>query len=456
MAQIVLFEDHLLEDMTPICLTRPAFDVTCACYTLHDIARQVADRIGAERAGAGARASSAARGSHDAVPGVHAADPAAHSAAAGNGAPHAGAVAWVVRDYLKKVTAQRHPPVALSTGPRLFLNASTVPDIRYAARLVELLEEGKPFVATAGKRVSAAFIPGGASTPEPLTAENVTPWLLELKLPLLEEEIFRTLDGQYEVIKYLDPLFQENIRHRIQAGTYREMKPGVFCAQNVTLADTAVFRTKDGPVVLERDVEAMDFTYFVGPLHVGQRSRVIERASLKEHVCIGETCKIGGEVEASVIESFTNKQHHGFLGHSWVGSWVNLGAGTSNSDLKNTYGEVRLEYPHRRVDTGMQFLGCVIGDFAKSAINTSIFTGKVIGVSSMLYGFIGSNVPSFCNYARSFGQITECPVDQAILIQKRMFARRGIQQTADDAALLREVFEITRSERLISDEPPSL
>ena len=137
-----------------------------------------------------------------------------------------------------------------------------------------------------------------------------------------------------------------------------------------------------------------------------------------------------------MIESFTNKQHHGFLGHSYVGSWVNLGAGTSNSDLKNTYGEVRLEFHHAKVDTGMQFLGAVIGDYAKSAINTSIFTGKIIGVSSMLYGFIGQNVPSFCNYARSFGQITECPVDQAVLIQKRMFARRGIAQSAEDVEVL--------------------
>jgi glucose-1-phosphate thymidylyltransferase len=104
----------------------------------------------------------------------------------------------------------------------------------------------------------------------------------------------------------------------------------------------------------------------------------------------------------------------------------------------------------------MQFLGSIIGDFAKSAINTSIFTGKIVGVSSMLYGFIGSNVPSFCNYARSFGQITECPVDQAVLIQKRMFARRGIRQTPEDVVLLKDVFELTRSERLISDEPPAL
>jgi UDP-N-acetylglucosamine diphosphorylase / glucose-1-phosphate thymidylyltransferase / UDP-N-acetylgalactosamine diphosphorylase / glucosamine-1-phosphate N-acetyltransferase / galactosamine-1-phosphate N-acetyltransferase len=407
--RIVLFEDHLLGNMNPITLTRPAFAVTCACATLFEIAAAAADSVG-----------------------------------------------WVVREPLAKITAQRFPGGGSPATPALYLNASIAPDVRYGERFRRLMEEARPFVATAGSRVAAAYLPAGVAVPKPLTAENVTPWLLELKIPLMEEELFRTIDHQYEVIKYLEPLFGANISHRIGSGRYREVKKGVFAAENVTIADTAVFRTGEGPVVLERDVEAMDFTYFVGPVHVGARSRIIERASLKEQVCVGEVCKVGGEVERSIIESYTNKQHHGFLGHSYVGSWVNMGAGTSNSDLKNTYGEIRLEYPHRRVDTGMQFLGCIIGDFAKSAINTSIFTGKIIGVSSMLYGAIGSNVPSFCNYARSFGQITECPVDQAILIQKRMFARRGIAQTPEDAELLRAVFEQTRQERLISDEPPAL
>jgi glucose-1-phosphate thymidylyltransferase len=409
-AQIILFEDHLLSDMNPIVLTRPAFAVTCACWTLYDIAAEAAV----------------------APPG------------------------WVVRGYLGKLAARRYPSNPPGDGPKLLLNASIVPDTRYAAKFRELAAAARPFVATAGGRVSAAFIPAGAPAPRPLTSENITPWLLELKLPLLEEELFRTLDHQFEVVKHLEPLFSANIVHRIHRGAYREVKPGVFAAEGVRIADSAAFHTASGPVVFERDVEVRDFAYFEGPVHVDARSRVIERASLKENVSIGETCKIGGEVEASIIEGFSNKQHHGFLGHSYVGSWVNLGAGTSNSDLKNTYGEVRLEFPHRRVDTGMQFLGCVIGDYAKSAINTSIFTGKIIGVSSMLYGFIGSNVASFCNYARSFGQITECPVDQAILIQKRMFERRGITQAPEDAELLKCVFELTRAERLITDEPPAL
>ncbi len=135
---------------------------------------------------------------------------------------------------------------------------------------------------------------------------------------------------------------------------------------------------------------------------------------------------------------------------------MNLGAGTSNSDLKNTYGEIRIEHSGRRLETGMQFLGCVIGDYSKSAINTSIFTGKIIGASSMLYGYVGQNVPSFCNYAKSFGQVTEVLLEQAIVTQKRMFARRKIEQTGDDIALLTAIHGITREERMISSDMPVL
>jgi UDP-N-acetylglucosamine diphosphorylase / glucose-1-phosphate thymidylyltransferase / UDP-N-acetylgalactosamine diphosphorylase / glucosamine-1-phosphate N-acetyltransferase / galactosamine-1-phosphate N-acetyltransferase len=412
-AQIVLFEDQFLADMNPITLTRPAFAVTCACWTLAQLAATVCDR-------------------------VH----------------------HVVRGHLKKTAARGFPSPPWDGGPALFLNASIVPDVRYAARMRQLAEEARPFICTCGHRVAAAFVPAGAlgtgAGPAALAAEEVTPRLLELKLDLLDDECFSTLDRQYQVITHLERLFPANIAARLAAGGYREVRPGVHAADGVSIAETSVLRAHDGPIVLERGVEVMDFAYFAGPVHVGAGTRIIERTSVKEAVSIGERCKIGGEIEASVIEGFTNKQHHGFLGHSYVGSWVNLGAGTSNSDLKNSYGEVRLEFHHAKVDTGLQFLGAVIGDFAKSAINTSIFTGKVIGVSSMLYGFIGQNVPSFCNYARSFGQITECPLDQAVLIQKRMFARRGVAQTPEDIEVLRAAFELTHGERLISDEPPSL
>jgi UDP-N-acetylglucosamine diphosphorylase/glucosamine-1-phosphate N-acetyltransferase len=417
-APIVLFEDQLLADMSPICLTRPAFAVSCACATLWEVVRGCSPET-----------------------------------------------SWIVREYLRKVTARRfpagEPPRGRLERPTLFLNASILPDVRYRDRITHLAAEAVPFVATANRRVSAALVPAGTAVPEPLAAETVTPWLLEQKLPLADDELFATLDHQFEVIKHLEGLFPANLQARIRGGGFREVRPGVFAADGVRVADSAVFHPEGGPIVLDREA---DFGLLDGPVYIGAKSRLIERASLKEFVCIGEVCKIGGEIEKSIIDDYTNKQHHGFLGHSWVGSWVNLGAGTSNSDLKNTYGEVRLELPWRReawqpaqsVDTGMQFMGCVIGDYAKSAINTSIFTGKLIGVASMLYGFVGANVPSFCNYARSFGQITECPLEQAALIQKRMFERRGVAQTPQDVEVLAAVFEMTRRERLLSDEPPAL
>ena len=189
-----------------------------------------------------------------------------------------------------------------------------------------------------------------------------------------------------------------------------------------------------------------------GPVFVGAGTRVIEHAALKDGVSLGHTVKIGGEVEASIIEPYTNKQHHGFLGHSYLGSWINLGAGTCNSDLKNTYGKINIQYGNSRTPTDMQFLGCFMGDYSKTAINTSIFTGKVIGVCSMMYGFVTSNVPSYVNYARLFGQTSLLPADVMINTQKRMFARRKVEQRECDRQLIRDMYELTRSERESIDQ----
>jgi UDP-N-acetylglucosamine diphosphorylase/glucosamine-1-phosphate N-acetyltransferase len=406
---LILFEDHFLDDMRPAVLTRPAFAVTCAAWNLHEIARLASDRVG-----------------------------------------------HIVRAYLRKSTARSFQPAAPGDGPTLFLNASVVPDVRYAEALSRMLLEAQPFLCAVGQRVAAALLPPAAEMPPDLTAESVTPWLLGHGLPLRKPSPFQTMDYPFHLVKYLAGLFPANIERRIAAGRFRAIQAGVFASEGVTLAPTAVLHADEGPIVLDEGVQVMDFVCLRGPLYIGPRSRIIERADVKECVSIGHTCKIGGEVEASVIEPYTNKQHHGFLGHSYVGSWVNLGAGTSNSDLKNTYGEVRIEHRGQRLDTGMQFLGCVIGDYSKSAINTSIFTGKIIGASSMLYGYVGQNVPSFCNYAKSFGQVTEVLLEQAIVTQKRMFARRKVAQTEDDIALLTAIHGLTREERMISSDMPVL
>jgi glucose-1-phosphate thymidylyltransferase len=265
-------------------------------------------------------------------------------------------------------------------------------------------------------------------------------------------------DYPHEVVDRNMKTLHENLQRRISSGRYRQREDGVFLGRGVTIAPQVVFDASSGPVVVDDHATLGPFSLLRGPVYLGPNARLSEYAAIKDHVCIGRFSKIGGEVEASVIESFTNKQHHGFLGHSYVGSWVNLGAGTCNSDLKNTYGTVNVEYRDHRVSTQMQFFGCVIGDYAKTAINTSIFTGKIIGTASMVYGFATTNVPSFVNYARTFNGMGILPAEVIVSTQARMFARRNVQQRPCDIQLIHDMYRVTASERPagLTDTPLAL
>ncbi|MEE9161772.1 MAG: hypothetical protein V3U35_02275, partial [Candidatus Neomarinimicrobiota bacterium] len=112
----------------------------------------------------------------------------------------------------------------------------------------------------------------------------------------------------------------------------------------------------------------------------------VKPASYLAEVTLGPVCKVGGEIEESIMQGYTNKQHDGFLGHAYLGSWVNLGAGTTNSDLKNNYGEVKVTVNDRVVNTGSRFVGLFMGDHAKSAIGTLFYTGTRVGVAANVFG----------------------------------------------------------------------
>jgi len=257
----------------------------------------------------------------------------------------------------------------------------------------------------------------------------------------------------HEVIKYHAVIMGDNLSDRVSRGDYQQLQDGLFVGQDVILGDYLTVDTRKGPVIIESHTRVGPCCYLEGPVLIGGCAKLIENTALKDNVALGHTTKVGGEVEASTVEPYTNKQHHGFIGHSYLGSWVNLGAGTCNSDLKNTYGLVTMEYNGQRVPTGMQFMGCIVGDYTKTAVNTGIFTGKVIGVCCMVYGFVTTNVPSFTNYARLFGQMTEVPVEVAIAGQQRMFLRRNVLQRPCDIQLIRDMHELTRHERRLGNEP---
>ncbi len=410
---VTVFEDDLVAQLYPATVGRPAFQLSCGSYRLIDLLGRLERPVSA-----------------------------------------------LVRPHLREVLEADWPDLALGLprrdGPILLVNARMVPSVTALENLSALAEAGRPALVRTGKSVAAALLgPDHRRAAEDLGGGDPAAWLDELDLDPAEVEL-PLLEFPHDLVRYHRTTLAENIEDRLARGSYQEIADGIFAAPGVTLGQYLVSDTSEGPIVLEQDVTVGPHCYLSGPAHVGARSRVIEHSALKDGVALGHTTKIGGELEASTVEPYTNKQHHGFLGHSYLGSWVNLGAGTCNSDLKNTYGQVSMEYDGRKVATGMQFIGCIIGDYAKTAVNSSIFTGKTIGACTMVYGFVTTNVPSFVNYARLFGQVTEAPVDVMISTQARMFARRDVPQRPCDVRLLHEMYELTRHERQMAVEPLSL
>ena len=177
---------------------------------------------------------------------------------------------------------------------------------------------------------------------------------------------------------------------------YFETEPGVttlhpyniWIAEDVELKPGVVLDASAGPIVIDEGARIMPNAVLIGPLYIGKRSVVKAGAKIYGPSSIGPVCKIGGEIEGTIMQAYSNKQHDGFLGHSYIGEWVNLGADTNNSDLKNTYKPVSYySYPERiKVDSGTIFLGAAIGDHAKLGINTTLNTGLVIGIGSNLWG----------------------------------------------------------------------
>ncbi len=201
-----------------------------------------------------------------------------------------------------------------------------------------------------------------------------------------------------------------------------------------------------GPIVIERDAVVESFSRISGPCYIGPRAK-IHSALIGSGTSIGERCKIGGEVENSIIMSYSNKAHHGYIGDSIVGEWVNLGAGSTFSNLKNTYGTVKVRQGNKQVDTEMSKLGPLVGDMAKVSIGCMVLGGKKIGLSSHLVGLTTLDVPSF-TYHRGDGDASvEVRLESAIMTQRRMMDRRGIELSKAQEQLIRYLHRATAHER---------
>lgn len=173
----------------------------------------------------------------------------------------------------------------------------------------------------------------------------------------------------------------------------------VWIGEGAVLKAGVVIDASYGSVVIDEKAEIMANSVIFGPAYIGKNSKIKIGSKIYGGTSIGPVCKVGGEVEGSIIQAYSNKQHDGFLGHAYLGEWVNIGAGTNNSDLKNNYKPVTFySYEAKtRIQSGYQFLGSIIGDHTKTGINCTLNTGVVIGAGCNLWGkdLISEYVPSF-------------------------------------------------------------
>ncbi|HXW97357.1 MAG TPA: putative sugar nucleotidyl transferase [Gemmatimonadales bacterium] len=312
----------------------------------------------------------------------------------------------------------------------------------------ELPKQGPLFVA------SASFAPTGA----PITLEPETrrlthqgqsvAWIVEDRGrwagptdegPAQAVEGL-ALRGTYDLVTALDRFlaadclaFGSAPADPVPAGSVVIGDPGLVLCRGALVEPGVVFDTRAGAVVLEAGVEVRHGARLEGPLYAGERSRVLgghARASV-----FGPRSNLNGEISNSVFLGYANKSHDGFLGHSVLGHWVNLGAGTTTSNLKNTYGAVILQVAGERIATGRQFLGSLIGDHAKTSIGTLLSTGTVIGAGANVFGEMQPPkfIPPLSWGSTGEEQVTE---EGFIKVAERVMPRRDVALTPERLASL--------------------
>lgn len=217
----------------------------------------------------------------------------------------------------------------------------------------------------------------------------------------------------------------------------------ILIGVDVTIRPSAVIDASAGPVILGSGVVVHPLSVVTGPAYLGPGTVVNPGAKIRGGTSVGAYCKLGGEIEDSLIQDLTNKQHDGFLGHAVVGSWVNLGADTNGSDLKNNYSAVRVDLGEGPVDSRHSFVGPHIGDHVKTGIDTMLTTGGVLGVAANVFGggFVPRYVPAF-SWGGADG-LNEYRLEEALRTARAVMARREVEWSDGIERTLQRHFERT-------------
>jgi UDP-N-acetylglucosamine diphosphorylase/glucosamine-1-phosphate N-acetyltransferase len=259
-------------------------------------------------------------------------------------------------------------------------------------------------------------------------------------------EIFSKND---EAIRYDFALLTKGRKSEPLNDTNRLVAPANIFVEKGAKVDFAILNASTGPIYIGKDAVIMENSVIRGPFALCDNAEVKMAAKIYGPTTIGPFSRVGGEINNSVLFGFSNKAHDGFLGHSVIAEWCNLGSDTNTSNLKNTYDEVRLwSYAKQTfINTHLQFCGLIMGDHSKCAIDTMFNTGTVVGVNANIFGagFQRNFVPSFTWGGPAGHQGYD--LKKALEVAEIVFKRRGLAFTGIEKDLLTDVFNITLKNR---------
>jgi UDP-N-acetylglucosamine diphosphorylase/glucosamine-1-phosphate N-acetyltransferase len=320
--------------------------------------------------------------------------------------------------------------------PVLFLNGRSIFD-------KALPVAGREEVFTTGESIVAFRVRPERIRRLPVRAQDIAAWRLPRRnIPAT------VLRYPWDLLTQNRPQLERELRglrpaRSVPGITVIGRPAGLAIARTAEIDPGVTFDLRAGRVFIDAGAKVRAGSIVAGPCYVG-KGTVIDAARVRPGCSFGPECRIGGEVEASVFQGYANKHHEGFIGHALVGEWVNLGALTTNSDLRNDYAEVMVELNGRRLNTGRRLFGCIIGDHAKTAIGTLLNTGTCIGIFANWFrpGLSDKSIPAF-----GWSDGRTWPLAAALATARLVMQRRGVALSPSYEQLIRRYHAQTQKSR---------
>ncbi|MFV0443663.1 MAG: putative sugar nucleotidyl transferase [Planctomycetaceae bacterium] len=412
MRRVAFFEDHAWERFSPVALLRPVFELRCGHFTVRE--RMLSGWSGVE---------------------------------------------WgaFLRPWLQETYTHRHPTARINdegwlrSGETLFVNG------RWLSAAPEVGSFDTCQVGTIDDEIAWLVVDQDeAALIDPSRCEEGLARIASTRHPVPASGVM--LQHPWDLIHNNAEQLGRDFRNRSRSGVAVDCGPQVALQgspgdihidPSAVIDPFVVIDARQGPVWIEAGARLLPFTRVEGPSYIGRESQIF-RAHIREGTSIGPVCRVGGEIEESIFHGYGNKYHDGFLGHSYVCPWVNLGALSTNSDLKNDYSHVKVPIAGVSTSTGSTKVGCFIGDHTKTALCSLFNTGSAIGVMTMLLPggeLLPKHVPSFTRLWH--GRVEELPsgIEPSLDVARTAMGRRKLELTAAMERLLREVYRQTTPER---------